>query len=161
MSKRLRLAYFIFALLFLAAVSAQVIMAGLALFWRSSVWESHVGVGHLAAGVPLLMLILALAGRLPMRMRPYTGLLFLGVVLQAELFPLIREVSGLASAYHPFLAMLLFWGGGALAHRSWVLARSPEAVSSLSLEYAEPALGGPSSIRVAPRCDTVTGVGCA
>jgi hypothetical protein len=158
MSKGLRWAYLVLAVLFVIAVSAQVLMAGLAIFWRTTVWESHVGIGHMAVGLPLLMLIVALIGRLPLHIRPYTGLLLFGVILQAEFFPLIRSLSGLASAYHPLLAMLLFWGGLTLTQRAWVLVREP-----LPLAVA-PRVGVASAPRLepaAPRCDPVTGAGCA
>lgn len=130
MSKKTTLPYFVFAVLFLAAVLGQVLLAGLALFWRSSLWDLHVGLGHLVPLFPLVMLILALLGRMPARLRPFTALLFVGVLLQTEIFVGIRMVSAAGSAYHPVLAVLLFWGGTVVAQRSLALAKATEPVKA-------------------------------
>lgn len=124
MRNRLALAYAAFATLFLLAVLGQALLAGLALFWRDSLWDLHAGLGHFAPVFPMAMLLLALIGRMPAMLRPYTGLLFVGVIIQTEVFAGLRTVSGLASAYHPVLAVLLFWGGTVLARRGLALFRA-------------------------------------
>lgn len=121
MRNRLALAYLVLTGLFLLAVLGQVFLAGLALFWRDSLWQIHTGLGHLAPVFPFAMLILALVGKLPVKLRPYTSLLLVGVLVQTEVFAGLRQVSGLGSSYHPVLAVLLFWGGTVLARRSFVL----------------------------------------
>lgn len=154
MSRGVRVAYLVLAVLFVLAVTAQVFLAGLALFWRASMWETHVGVGHMIPGFAVLMLLLALFGRLPARMRPYTGLLFLGVALQAEIFVAVRAVSDVASAYHPVLAMVLFWGGLSLVKRSWVLVREVRTAPAEAVPVT------PGIARDPIACDPASGLGC-
>jgi hypothetical protein len=158
MNRVIRVAFFALAVLFLLSVAVQVGLAGLSLFWRSNTWETHTGLGHLVPLIPLLMVLLALAGRLTSHLPSYSGLLLVGVLVQTELFVLIRELSGFAAAFHPVLALVLFWGGVVVAQRSWALGRSSE-IAPARAKLVEPAPArGPA--RPGATCDPVTGLGC-
>ena len=111
MKRPLILPYFVLTVFFIVMLSVQILLAGLSLTWRSTVWETHVGLGHLIPVLPLILLILALVGRLPLRLRTWSAVLLAGVLVQTELFVLIRELSGAAAAFHPLLAAGLFWEG--------------------------------------------------
>ena len=125
MKRSLILPYFVLTVFFIVMLSAQILLAGLSLTWRSSVWETHVGLGHLIPVLPFVLLILALVGRLPPRLRTWSAVLLAGVLVQTELFVLIRELSGAAAAFHPLLAAGLFWGGIVVAQRAWSVYREP------------------------------------
>lgn len=125
MRRSLRLPYFIVAVVFVGIVALQILLAGLSLFWRSTVWETHVGFGHLAPLAPFVLLILALVGHLPGRLRTWSAVLFAATLVQSELFVLVREVSGAAAAYHPLLAAVILWGGIVVVQRSWALVKEP------------------------------------
>ena len=157
MNRLLRLAYFVFALLFVLMVSLQIVLAGLSLFWRDSVWQAHVGAGHMAPVFPFVMLILALVGHLPLRLRTWSAVLLGAVLVQTELFVLIREVSGLAAAFHPLLAAGLFWGGIVVAQRAWVLVRQGDTAAAGSALSVEPAA---ETQPAAPACSLVPGSAC-
>jgi Family of unknown function (DUF6220) len=152
MREKLALPYLVFAVLFLLAVLGQALLAGLALFWRDSVWSVHAGLGHMAPLFPFVMLILALVGGMGSRLRPYTGLLLAGVLVQTEVFAGLRSVTGLGSAYHPVLAVLLFWGGTVLAQRSLALARAHRR--------AEARVESTTSVTCTP-CDPMASLDCA
>ena len=119
---RVRAAYLVVAWLFVVAILVQVFLAGLALFHVSENWDVHVGFGHSIPGLlSLLMLLLAWRGRLPRQTFRLTAVLFALVLLQTEVFAVIRSSAPVIAALHPVNAMLIFALGVALAVR----ARAP------------------------------------
>ena len=90
---------------------------------------------------PFILLVLALVGRLPMRLRTWSAVLFAAVLVQSELFVLVREVSGAAAAYHPLLAAVILWGGIVVTQRSWALVKEPVEASALCDPSHDPACG--------------------
>lgn len=125
-----RLPYFGLAVLLLAMVSAQIMLAGLSLFWESSVWDTHAGLGHLVPLIPFVLLILALAGRLPLHLRAWSGVLLGATLVQTELFAVLHSAAPASASYHPLLAALLLWGSIVVTQRSWVLWRRPQSVGA-------------------------------
>lgn len=89
------------------------------------------------------MLILAWVGHLPLRLRAWSGLLLGAVIVQSEVFVLIRALSGFAAAFHPVLAAALFWGGAVVLQKAWAVLRhsqrpvAEEAATRASVEAGE------------------------
>jgi plastocyanin len=103
--------YLGFALLFWLGVVTQAFLAGAGLFVGGSWMTGHIVLGHLLTSplplLPLLMLILSFAGRLPKADRWWCALLLILSTLQPVVLYL-RGVLPLLSALHPVNAMLLF-----------------------------------------------------
>jgi hypothetical protein len=120
-----RIAFRIFAWVFLVGVALQVFLAGLVVVARVSDWENHVGLGH-ALGFPLLLMLVSMyLGRLSRTTKRLTWLLFAVYVLQADVLIFMRDSVPYAAALHPVLALIDFALG-------WRLARAP-------IDAAEPA----------------------
>ena len=68
-----RIAYAALAWLFVACVVCQVFLAGMAIFVDPLNWVRHVGFVHLFGELPLVMLLLAFAGRMPKKQGYYLG----------------------------------------------------------------------------------------
>jgi plastocyanin len=103
--------YLGFAALFWLGIVAQAFLAGAGLFVGGSWMRGHIALGHLLTSplplLPLLMLILSFAGRLPKADRWWCALLLILATLQPVVLYL-RGVLPLLSALHPVNAMLLF-----------------------------------------------------
>jgi plastocyanin len=103
--------YLGFAALFWVGVIAQAFLAGAGLFLGGSWMRGHSALGHLLTSplplLPLLMLMLSFAGRLPKADRWWCALLLILATLQPVVLYL-RGVLPLLSALHPVNAMLLF-----------------------------------------------------
>jgi len=118
--------YLVAAWIFLAAVAAQVFLAGLVVVARQISWELHIGFGHLV-GVPILpMLITMYLAKLPGNMKRLTWLLFAVFFVQAEVIIFMRDALPYVSAFHPVLALFDF----AIV---WTLIRHASAVLSAPL----------------------------
>jgi hypothetical protein len=135
MESRLRFSrygYAVAALLFVVGILAQVFLIGLSLLGGRPSWQTHIGLGHGLAIAPLLMVVLAYAGRLPRPMKLNTWLVLAIYVLLADVVIFMRGLAPLVAALHPVLAVLLFGLAGFLAIRAWRLVR--EARANLSAE---------------------------
>jgi len=104
-----RRAYLVVAWLFLAGVAAQVFLAGLSIFAGSSWWTTHKVAAHITEYLPILLIPLALLGRLPGSTVLLSGLLFLLFALQYA-FIEIAAATGLSwlAAFHPVNALVIF-----------------------------------------------------
>jgi uncharacterized protein DUF6220 len=104
----LRYAHLVFAWLFLASLVYQVYLIGLHLFAGTST-QAHIEFGYSWPGLlALLVLISAIAGRLPGRTIGWSAALFVDYIVQTFL-PGLRESSPGFAALHPVNALLLFW----------------------------------------------------
>lgn len=90
--------------LFVVCVTAQIFIAGLATFTDSSYWHSHIVFVRIFELFPILMLIFAFVGKLPVFLR-WMSLLIL-VMIFAQYFTAHFEGAG---ALHPVIAAVLFW----------------------------------------------------
>ncbi len=102
-----RLAALAMTWLFVAAVVAQVFLAGLGLFADSGTWRLHVDVGWILHLAPILILLVVAVSRPPRQT------LLLTVALAAVTFVLpllatLRADAPVAAALHPVVAMLVF-----------------------------------------------------
>lgn len=135
MDSRLKLSRYVYAAvtwLFVAAILTQVFLIGLTLLAGRPSLQTHIGLGHGLVVAPLLMVVLAYAGRLPRPMKPFTWLVLGIYVLLADVVIFMRESAPIIAALHPVLAVLLFALVGFLAIRSWRLVRESAVPSDLS-----------------------------
>jgi hypothetical protein len=132
-----RYAYTAVAWLFVVGILTQVFFIGLSLLGRRPSWESHISLGHMLAGAPLLMIILAYVGRLPRPMKPLTWLALVIYILLADVVIFMRQSAPLVAALHPVLAVLLFGVTGFLAIHAWRLVRESADTGMVTHPTAE------------------------
>lgn len=116
-----RLAFIGVAWLFLACVVMQVFLAGLGVFAGAQNFSLHREFGYVFGWLTLVLLLLALAGRLGRR---WIGLSALILVLFAfqSVFVALRDVMPALAALHPVNALAIFGVALHIARRSRVLA---------------------------------------
>jgi hypothetical protein len=92
------------AWLFAAGVVVQVFLAGLSLFESASYWADHEAFGRGLGFIPVPLLLLALVGRLPLRLVVLAAAV---VVLYGLQFLLANVDEGYLAALHPVNAFAL------------------------------------------------------
>ena len=121
-----RIAYVVLAWGVVLAVLAQVSLVGLWLFAGAPTMLIHKELGH---GITLMILalsVLAFIGHLPSVLRHATVLLAVVSVVQTEVFALIPGSP--LRAFHPVLALIIFFVAAVLAQRALPLVRDrPQA----------------------------------
>jgi hypothetical protein len=120
-SGAVRVIRYIFAVLasiFAVFVILQVFFAGLAIFVDASNWVLHTNLVRFFALLPVVLTVLAFAGRLPRAARWQSFGLFLMIVIQFLTAGMAAAIPYL-SALHPVVALGLFWTSYALAKQSW------------------------------------------
>jgi hypothetical protein len=110
-------AYSVMGVAFAVAVTVQIFLAGLAVFTDPARWQWHTSFVHAFELLPLIMLIVAFAGRLPARLRWAAGVQFLLIAAQYA----TANSGGPVAAIHPVSAMVIFWL--ALTSLRWALGR--------------------------------------
>jgi Ni,Fe-hydrogenase I cytochrome b subunit len=103
-----RLAFVAVAWLFVACVMVQVFLAGLGVFADGENFNLHREFGYLFGWLTLILLVLALAGRLGRRWIGLSALLLVLFALQS-VFVALREVIPAAAALHPVNALAIFY----------------------------------------------------
>lgn len=128
-----RLAYIVVAWLFLACVVVQFFLAGLGVFAGAQNFSIHRDFGYAFGWLTLVLLLLALVGRLGRR---WIGLSALILVLFAfqSLFVALREVLPGIAALHPVNALAIFGLAFHVATRSRVLAVPPTDIARATEE---------------------------
>lgn len=92
---------------FALCVTVQVFIAGLAVFVTPVHWAQHTSFVHIFEFVPLIMLVVGVAGRLPVRLRWLSAALF--VLVYAQYFTAnIGGLAPLVAALHPVVALVIF-----------------------------------------------------
>lgn len=120
-----RVAFVVVALAFVAGVTIQIFIAGLAVFVDPLNWVRHVDSVNVLFYMPLLMVLLAIAGALPRSGQLQSGGLMALILVQY--FTAHRTADfPLASAAHPVVAMVLFWLSLRVATKGWRLAFASE-----------------------------------
>ena len=94
----------VLAWIFAAGVVVQVFLAGLSLFESASYWADHEAFGRWLGFIPVPLLLLALVGRLPLRLVVLAAAL---VVLYGLQFLLANVDEGYLAALHPVNAFAL------------------------------------------------------
>lgn len=112
-------AYALCAWLFAGGIIVQVFLAGLAVLVDVGRWGDHRAFGSVLFLLPPMLLVTALAGRLPRRVVGLTALAILLFIVQFALVsvPAGTEI-GVIRALHPVNALALFWLALHLARNS-------------------------------------------
>lgn len=128
-----RLAYIGVAWLFFACVVVQVFLAGLGVFAGPGNFALHRDFGYVFGWLTLVLLLLALGGRLGRR---WIGLSALILVLFAfqSLFIALRDVLPSIAALHAVNALAIFGVSLHVARRSRVLAAARPAPAEPAAE---------------------------
>jgi mercuric ion transport protein len=110
--------YVVLAWLLALSVTAQVFIAGLAVFVEPTYWKDHTNFVHLFELLPVFLLILAFTGKMPRTFKVLPLVAFLLISLQyATAQARFSDPKELA-ALHPVNALLIFWCSIAMAQRS-------------------------------------------
>ena len=103
-----------FAVIYLIGVIVQFFLAGLALFASTS-YDAHQGLGYLLGVLAVVLLVIAVAAKLP---RSLTGLSITLVVLNVVQIVLLRSDIAEIDALHVVNALAIAFVANVLAHRS-------------------------------------------
>jgi hypothetical protein len=94
------------AWLFALCVVVQVFLAGLSTFDSSERWSDHASFGQMIGTLTILLVVLALVGRLPRLTIVFSIVVF---VLYGLQFPFANTDAGPLAALHVVNALALFW----------------------------------------------------
>jgi hypothetical protein len=122
----IRLAYIGVAWLFLACVVVQVFLAGLGVFAGAQDFSLHREFGYVFGWLTVVLLLLALVGRLGRRWISLSALILVLFAFQS-VFVALREVMPALAALHPVNALAIFGVALHLSRRSLVLANDRSA----------------------------------
>ena len=112
--------------LFTACAVIQVFLAGLGVFDDPKAFITHREFGYLFGWLPLVMLVIALVGRMPRRYAGLSALLFVLFILQS-VFVAMRESMPAVAALHPLNGFLILAIGAVTTYWSWQARRPAEA----------------------------------
>ena len=115
--------------LFAVCAVIQVFLAGLGVFDDESAFATHRSFGYLFFWLTIVMLILALVGRMPRRYAGLSALLLLLFILQSVLVAL-RESMPVVAALHPLNGFLILAIGILTAWWSWQARASDSTAGS-------------------------------
>jgi hypothetical protein len=111
--------------IYLAGIVVQTFLAGAALFSPGRDFELHRSLGYILHLVPILLLVVALVGRVGRPIIWWTvGLLVVQGI--QPLLPMLRADMPWAAALHPVLALAIFWLAISIGLQAWRLVRSPD-----------------------------------
>ena len=122
--RAIRYAFVGVAWLFLACVVVQVFLAGLGVFAGAQNFALHRDFGYLFGLLTLVLLFLALGGRLGRRWVGLSALLLVLFALQS-VFVALRGAAPVLAALHPVNALVIFYVAQLVARESPVLLASP------------------------------------
>lgn len=100
--------FFAMLALFSACILIQVFLAGLAIFVEPIYWVRHTMFVRFFELIPILMVVLALVGRLPRRWIWQSVALFILIFLM-YFSANIGSTYPYMAALHPVLAIVMFW----------------------------------------------------
>ncbi len=134
--------HLVVAWLFVVGVVVQVFLAGLGVFDDPSMFSVHAGWGYTLELLPIILLVLALAGGLGRRLVLYPILIFVMFMFQS-IFVSLRGDFPMVAALHPVNGFGILLVGIAMARDAW-LARTSAASSAgtAPMAQAAPGLGG-------------------
>jgi hypothetical protein len=114
-----RLAHAWLAWLFVIALAAQVFLAGLGVFDSPSVFETHRQVGYMLTLVPIVLAVLAVAGRMGRRQIGLAAVIFGLFILQSVFVQAGRTGAPSVAALHPVNGFLILLLAIESARSSW------------------------------------------
>jgi hypothetical protein len=135
-----RTAHPIFAAAFVACAVVQVFLAGFGVFDDPRAFITHREFGYLFGWLTLVVLVLALVGRMPRRVTGLSVLLLVLFALQSLLVAVRADLPAIA-ALHPLNGFAILGVGIMTARSSWRLRREsmiatappPQGVQSIPL----------------------------
>ena len=113
--------------IYLGGILYQVFLAGMGIFGATRDFAPHVGLGWILHLVPVLLLIVAAVARVGSRLIRWTVALLVVQFVQ-PIFALARTDSPVVAAFHPVLALVIFWLGITVGLGAWRLVREPAPV---------------------------------
>ena len=122
----IRRAHLVVAWAFVAGLVIQVFLAGRGVFESAERFKDHAGWGYLIGLLPIVLLILAAAGRLGRRQVIYALALFGMFILQSILVAL-RESQPIIAALHPVNGFAILLVAIVSAREAWVERGSSSA----------------------------------
>jgi hypothetical protein len=119
-----RYLYLALVWIYLAGILFQVFLAGMGLFGTSRDFEPHVGLGWILHIVPVLLLIVAAVARVGSRLIWWNVALLVVQFIQPILATL-RHDQPILAAFHPVLALVIFWLALTIGLKAWRLVQQP------------------------------------
>ncbi len=110
--------------IYLAGILVQVFLAGTGLFGVARDFEPHIGLGWILHIVPFLLLIAGAVARIGSRLMWWTTALAAVQFIQ-PLLALARHDVPVVAAFHPVLALVIFWLALTIGLNAWRLVREP------------------------------------
>jgi hypothetical protein len=120
-----RAAFVVVAWLFVACSIIQVFLAGLGVFAGAQNFATHRDFGYLFGLLTIVLIALALVGRMPRRFVGLTVLLLVLFALQSVFIVAWRSGAPAVAALHPVNALLIVGLSAMLARRGRALAPPP------------------------------------
>ena len=115
-----RYVYLVLVWIYLAGILVQVFLAGIGMFGVAKDFEPHVGLGWILHLVPVLLLIAAAVARVGSRLIWWTvGLLVVQFI--QPILATMRTDQPVVAAFHPVLALVIFWLALTIGLRAWRL----------------------------------------
>jgi len=110
--------------LYLVGILVQVFLAGMGLFGVAADFEPHIGLGWLLHLAPILLLIAAAVAKVGSRLIWWNVALLVVQFIQ-PILALARHDAPVVAAFHPVLALVIFWLALTIALMAWRLVRQP------------------------------------
>lgn len=110
--------------IYVAGILFQVFLAGIGLFGAAKDFEPHMGLGWILHLVPVLLLIVAAVARVGSSLLWWTTALLVVQFIQPILATL-RDDQPVVAAFHPVLAVVVFWLAVTVGVKAWRLVREP------------------------------------
>ena len=117
--------------IFAACAVVQVFLAGLGVFDDPRAFITHREFGYLFGWLTLVVLVLALVGRLPRRIAGMSILLLVLFALQSVFVALRADLPAVA-ALHPLNGFAILGLAVLTARASWAVGREPAAAPGLA-----------------------------
>jgi hypothetical protein len=138
----IRRAHLVVAWAFVAGLVFQVFLAGRGVFEGAERFNDHVGWGYAIGLLPIVLLILAAAGRLGRRQVIYASAMFGMFILQPILVGL-RDTQPTIAALHPVNGFALLLVAILSAREAWVARDASPGPAVAAVE--QPATGSGAS----------------
>jgi Ni,Fe-hydrogenase I cytochrome b subunit len=119
-----RMAYLVVAWLFVACLVVQVFLAGLGVFAGADNFATHRDFGYLFGWLTLILIALAIIGRLGRRLIWLSVLVF-GLFVLQSVFVALRETAPVVAALHPVNGFLILLISISIAQRARRELRNP------------------------------------
>ncbi len=119
-----RYVYLALVWLYLVGILVQVFLAGMGLFGGGRDFEPHIGLGWLLHLVPILLLIAAAVAKVGPRLIWWNVTLLVVQFIQ-PILALARHDAPVVAAFHPVLALVIFWLALTIGLMAWQLVRQP------------------------------------